>query len=119
MAVQKVNGVSLGKLQGELSTNFDSVKGQLQRLQATIDSLEGQWQGIGAGAFNVKQTQINNNMVRIGKLLLKFQEAIAAARTISGTTEDEVEAALKGIDVAEGYAGDSGAERASSNLSKY
>ncbi|WP_434597291.1 WXG100 family type VII secretion target [Streptomyces sp. A5-4] len=119
MSVQKVNGQALGQLQVELTTNYDSVKRQLHNLQATIDSLEGAWKGIGAGAFNAKQTQINNNMVKIGKLLLKFQEAIQAARTISGNTEDEVEAALKGIDVAEGYSGDAGAERATSNLNKY
>ncbi|MEV8392455.1 MULTISPECIES: WXG100 family type VII secretion target [unclassified Streptomyces] len=119
MAVQKVNGVALKSLQGELTNSFDDVKGQLHALQATIDSLEGAWRGIGAGAFNAKQTQINNNMVGIGKLLLKFQEAIEAARTISGNTEDEVEAALKGIDVAEGYSGDAGAEARTSNLSKF
>lgn len=105
MAVQKVNGVALAQLQVELTNSFESVKGQLNRLHATIDSLEGQWKGIGAGAFNSKQAQINNNMVRIGKLLLKFQEAIAAARTISGNTEDEVLAAMRGIDVTPGYAG--------------
>ncbi|MFD3517906.1 WXG100 family type VII secretion target [Streptomyces sp. NPDC058657] len=105
MAVQKVNGVALAQLQVELTNGFESVKGQLTRLHATIDSLEGQWKGIGAGAFNTKQAQINNNMVRIGRLLLKFQEAIEAARTISGNTEDEVLAAMRGIDVTPGYAG--------------
>ncbi|MCX5203829.1 WXG100 family type VII secretion target [Streptomyces sp. NBC_00237] len=104
MAVQKVNGVALAQLQTELSRNFESVKGQLHKLHATIDALEGQWKGIGAGAFNAKQAQINQNMVRIGKLLLKFQEAIAAARTISGDTEDDVLAAMRGIDVTPGYA---------------
>ncbi|MFI5805547.1 WXG100 family type VII secretion target [Streptomyces sp. NPDC051561] len=105
MAVQKVNGVALAKLQLELTNNFQNVKGQLSRLHATIDNLEGQWKGIGAGAFNAKQAQINQNMVRIGNLLLKFQEAIEAARTISGNTEDEVRAAMRGIDVTPGYAG--------------
>ncbi|MEU8889010.1 WXG100 family type VII secretion target [Streptomyces sp. NPDC048442] len=105
MAVQKVNDVALAKLQTELTRNFDNVKGQLQRLHATIDGLEGQWQGIGAGAFNSKQAQINQNMVRIGRLLLKFQAAIEAARTISGNTEDEVRTAMRGIDVTPGHAG--------------
>ncbi|MFJ2111015.1 MULTISPECIES: WXG100 family type VII secretion target [unclassified Streptomyces] len=119
MAVQKVNGVSLVKLQNELTENFDSVKGQLKALQATIDSLEGAWQGIGAGAFNTKQTEINNRMVSIGNRLLTFQEAIEAARTISGNTDDAVEAALRGVDVADGYSGDAAAQRATSNLNNY
>ncbi|MFI0982011.1 WXG100 family type VII secretion target [Streptomyces sp. NPDC021093] len=121
MAVQKVNDVALAKLQTELTKNFDSVKGQLQRLHATIDGLEGQWQGIGAGAFNSKQAQINQNMVRIGRLLLKFQEAIEAARRISGNTEDEVRAAMRGIDVTPGHAGSapSPATTPTSALSSY
>ncbi|URM89406.1 WXG100 family type VII secretion target [Streptomyces sp. MRC013] len=119
MAVQKVNGVALTKLQQELTSQFDDVKSQLSVLQGTIDSLEGRWAGIGAGAFNVKQNAINQNMVGIGKLLLKFQEAIEAARTIAGNTDTEVEAALRGVDVAEGYSGDSSTEARTSNLSKY
>ncbi|CAL9308802.1 MULTISPECIES: WXG100 family type VII secretion target [unclassified Streptomyces] len=119
MAVQKVNGVALSQLQGELTRQFDDVKSQLSALQGTIDSLEGRWAGIGAGAFNVKQDAINRNMVGIGKLLLKFQEAIEAARTIAGNTDAEVEAALRGVDVAEGYSGDAAAESRTSNLAKY
>ncbi|MEU2183427.1 WXG100 family type VII secretion target [Streptomyces thermolilacinus] len=119
MAVQKVNGVALTKLQEELTWQFDDVKGQLSALQGTIDSLEGRWAGIGAGAFNTKQEAINRNMVGIGKLLLKFQEAIEAARTIAGNTETEVEAALRGVDVVEGYSGDASTEARTSNLNKY
>ncbi|WP_299533126.1 WXG100 family type VII secretion target [uncultured Streptomyces sp.] len=119
MADQKVTEHSLIRLENELSTRFDSVKGQLRQLQATIDSLEGAWKGIGAGAFNQKQEAINRNMVSIGNRLLNFQEAIKAARTISGNTEDEVKAALQGVDVVEGYSGDAAATAAVSNLSKF
>ncbi|NEE05116.1 WXG100 family type VII secretion target, partial [Streptomyces sp. SID7499] len=35
--------------------------------------------------------------------LLHFQESIKAARTISGNNEDEILAALKGVDVVEGH----------------
>lgn len=119
MADQKVTEHSLLQLEGELSTRFDSVKGQLKTLQATIDSLEGAWKGVGASAFNQKQDEINQRMVSIGHRLLKFQEAIKAARTISGNTEDEVKAALQGIDVVPGYSGDAGATAATSNLNNF
>ncbi|MGC5344613.1 WXG100 family type VII secretion target [Streptomyces sp. DT24] len=119
MADQKVTDHSLLQLEGELSTRFDSVKGQLKQLQATIDSLEGAWKGIGAGAFNAKQTEINEHMVHIAQLLLNYQEAIKAARTISGNTEDEVRAALQGVDVVSGYSGDAGATAATSNLNNF
>ncbi|MCK8680406.1 MULTISPECIES: WXG100 family type VII secretion target [Streptomyces] len=119
MAVQKVNGVNLISLQNDITESFDDVKGQLRNLQGVIDSLEGNWRGIGAGAFDVKQTQINNGMVRIGKLMLIFQEAIEATRVIAGNTDDDVERALRGIDVVDGYSGDAAAQARTSNLSSY
>ncbi|MEV5442014.1 WXG100 family type VII secretion target [Streptomyces sp. NPDC052644] len=119
MSVQKVNDGALQRLQNNLTEAFDDVKGQLNALHATIDSLEGNWAGIGAGAFNQKQELINQEMVAIGKLLLHFQEGIEAARTITGNTELEVEAALRGVDVVGGYSGDAKAEARTSNLSNY
>lgn len=119
MSVQKVNGHSLVELQKELSRNFDSVKSQLKGLQATIDSLEGHWKGIGAGAFNKKQTEINEHMVKIGNLLLRYQEGIAAANTIAGNTEDEIRDAMNGIDVVGGYSGDAAAQAGVSSISSF
>ncbi|MFJ8645074.1 WXG100 family type VII secretion target [Streptomyces sp. NPDC093546] len=120
MAVQKVGDASLKDFQDEITRNFDDVKGQLKNLQGVIDSLEGNWKGIGAGAFDVKQNEINQGMVRIAKLLLNFQEAIQVTRTTAGNTEDEVEQALRGVDVTGGFSGDAGAERrATSNIASY
>ncbi|MFF2010883.1 WXG100 family type VII secretion target [Streptomyces sp. NPDC058195] len=119
MADQKLSDAALRKLEGELTTRFDSVKGQLKTLQGTIDSLEGAWQGIGAGAFNTKQEEINRKMVSIARRLLHFQEAIKAARTISSNTEDEIRQALHGVDVVSGYSGDAAAEARISNLNKF
>ncbi|MEU0102543.1 WXG100 family type VII secretion target [Streptomyces sp. NPDC006267] len=119
MADQKVSDAALLKLEGDLTIKFNSVKGQLQKLHATIDSLEGKWQGIGANHFNVKQDQINNRMVSLAKQLLQFQEAIKAARTISGNNEDEIRAALSGVDVVDGYSGDASATAKTSNLNNF
>ncbi|MEU3602498.1 WXG100 family type VII secretion target [Streptomyces sp. NPDC006798] len=119
-AVQKVGDQSLKDFQDEISRQFEDVKGQLQNLQGVIDSLEGSWKGIGAGAFDVKQAEINQGMVRIAKLMLNFQEAIQVTRTTAGNTEDEVRAALQGVDVTAGFSGDAGATRAAtSNIAGY
>ncbi|MFJ8860888.1 WXG100 family type VII secretion target [Streptomyces sp. NPDC102451] len=107
MADQKLSDEMLLKLEGELTKRFDSVRGQLKTLQATIDSLEGAWKGIGASAFNVKQADINLKMGNIATRLVNFQEAIKAARTISGNTEDEIRQALQGVDVVPGHSGGS------------
>ncbi|MFJ8847653.1 WXG100 family type VII secretion target [Streptomyces cyaneofuscatus] len=118
-ADQKVSEAALLRLENDLTERFESVKGQLKQLNATIDSLEGAWKGIGAGAFNEKQVQINNNMVGIGNELLKFQESIKAARTISGNNEQEIKAALMGVDVVDGYSGDAAATARTSNLNNF
>ncbi|ANW17772.1 WXG100 family type VII secretion target [Streptomyces clavuligerus] len=120
MAVQKVTDEYLGTFQNEITVQFESVKGQLQQLQGVIDGLEGNWKGIGHGAFDVKQAEINQGMVRIARMLLHFQEAIEVTRVTAGNTDDEVRAALQGVDVTPGYSGDAGATRsATSNLSSY
>ncbi|MFI2368666.1 WXG100 family type VII secretion target [Streptomyces sp. NPDC018833] len=120
MSVQKVGDQSLKDFQDELTRKFEDVKGQLKTLQGVIDSLEGRWKGIGAGAFDRTQNEINQGMVRIAKLMLNFQEAIQVTRVTAGNTEDEIEAALKGVDVTAGFSGDAGAEKkATSNIAGY
>ncbi|GGJ72761.1 hypothetical protein GCM10011583_00160 [Streptomyces camponoticapitis] len=120
MAVQKVGDQSLKDFQDEITIKFEDVKGQLKNLQGVIDSLEGAWKGIGASAFDAKQAEINAGMVRIAKMLLNFQEAIQVTRTTAGNTEDEVYAALNGVDVAAGFSGDSAATaKATSNIAGY
>jgi WXG100 family type VII secretion target len=120
MSVLKVGDQSLKEFQDEISLKFEDVKSQLQNLQGVIDSLEGRWKGIGAGAFDQKQTEINQGMVRVAKMLLHFQEAIQVTRTTAANTDEEVQAALKGVDVTAGFSGDAGAERAAtSRLSSY
>lgn len=115
MADQKLSDEMLLKLEGELTKRFDSVRGQLKTLQATIDSLEGAWKGIGANAFNSKQSDINLKMGNIATRLVNFQEAIKAARTISGNTEDEIRQALQGVDVVAGHSEGSQAKTSAIN----
>ncbi|MGW0770387.1 WXG100 family type VII secretion target [Streptomyces sp. NPDC002671] len=96
---QKVSDKDIILLEKELLHRFEGIKGQLKELQGIIDSLEGHWKGIGAGAFNAKQTEINERMVRIGNILAKFIEAMTATRKIKDGTEDEVRAQVQSIDV--------------------
>ncbi|MFD7341563.1 WXG100 family type VII secretion target [Streptomyces violascens] len=117
---QRVSDSEMAKLEGQILERFESVKGQVNHLQNVINSLEGAWEGIGAHAFDKKQTHINNQMVHMGRLLLDFLEAMKATRTLKGDTDEEVRKALMGIDVVDGYSGDAGATTAiTSNLSTY
>ena len=115
---QKLSDSELKKLEGDLTTKFESIKSQLSQLQNTIDSLEGNWKGIGAGAFNNKQTEVNNRMRQMGQMLTHFQEAIKATRTMTGNTDDEAAAAMRGVDVVDGHTG-SADGAANSKLSQF
>lgn len=120
MTVQKVSDEGLKGVQDQITVQFEGVKTQVKNLQGVIDSLEGAWKGVGAGAFDVKQAEINSGLVRIAKMLLNFQEAIQVTRTTSGNTEDEIYAALNGVDVTAGFSGDAGATaKATSNINGY
>jgi WXG100 family type VII secretion target len=96
---QRLSDQQVALLQKELFEKFNSLKGQLQQIQGTIDSLEGQWKGIGAGAFNDKQQKINESMVRLGNILAKFLEASSQSRKIKDSTEEDVRAAVQSINV--------------------
>jgi WXG100 family type VII secretion target len=99
---QRLSDQQVIKLEQDIFTKFESIKGQLHRLNGTIDSLEGQWEGIAARKFNEKQREINTSMVRIGNALVKFLEAMSATRKIKDGTEDELQAAVNSIDVYDG-----------------
>ncbi|MFI1831080.1 WXG100 family type VII secretion target [Streptomyces sp. NPDC020412] len=118
--VQKVGDQSLKDFQDEISRQFDDIKGQVQQLQGVIDSLEGRWKGIGAGAFDGKQAEINQGMVRIAKLLADFQEAIAVTRTTAASTDEDVRASMQSVDASAGAGASGGGGGApSSKLAAY
>ncbi|GAA4779608.1 WXG100 family type VII secretion target [Streptomyces sp. C10-9-1] len=99
---QKLSDEQLIALEKQILEKFNSIKGQLHQIQGTIDSLEGQWKGIGAGAFDKKQYEINTSMVNIGNILAKYLEAMNATRKIKAGTEDDVRAAVQAINVNDG-----------------
>ncbi|MER6734724.1 WXG100 family type VII secretion target [Streptomyces puniciscabiei] len=96
---QKITRDSVVVLEQNLLAQFDSIKGQLTRLQHLIDSLEGHWKGIGAGAFNQKQTEINERMVKLGTILVGFIDAMNKTMKINDHTEDQVRASVQSINV--------------------
>ncbi|MFY4718553.1 WXG100 family type VII secretion target [Streptomyces sp. LaBMicrA B280] len=114
---QKITVHSVVKLEQNLKTQFEDIQTQLRNLQHLIDTLEGHWKGIGAGAFNRKQTEINEHMVRIGKILVKFMDAMNTTMKINDGTEDDVRAQVQKIDV--NYGGSHSAASAQSVLSGY
>ncbi|MEW2620068.1 WXG100 family type VII secretion target [Streptomyces sp. NPDC048106] len=114
---QKITVDSVVKLEQGLKTQFEHIQTQLRTLQHLIDTLEGHWKGIGAGAFNAKQTEINERMVRIGNILVKFMDAMNSTMKINDSTEDQVRAQVQKIDV--DYGGSHSAASSQSVLAGY
>ncbi|QEV20603.1 WXG100 family type VII secretion target [Streptomyces alboniger] len=96
---QKLNNQQVALLKKEIVGKYDSVQKQLKRLQGTLDTMEANWRGIGAHAFDKKQTEINEHMRAIGNLLVDFLEGISGNEKLVDGLEDQVQSTMNSIDV--------------------
>nr|WP_217234547.1 WXG100 family type VII secretion target [Streptomyces sp. AC555_RSS877] len=99
VAGQKLNDAEVIKLEKEMVQRYESIKGQLSVLQGTLDTMEVNWRGIGAKAFNDKQVEINQRVKSIGALLTWFLDNINETRKLTNTNEDAVRSTMQSIDV--------------------
>jgi len=90
------------QLQQEMSDKYDNIRRRVHTLQHVIDSLEGQWQGIGRAAFDKKQYEINESLKNIGDILAEVIEGISKTRNIVDSKEDDVRATINKINVRDG-----------------
>ncbi|MET8288016.1 MULTISPECIES: WXG100 family type VII secretion target [Streptomyces] len=87
------------KLQTNVLDRYESIKKQLAALQGTIDMIEASWTGVGANAFNKKQTEINDNMAQIGRMLDRFLENLHLTKSDKIKLEDELHSTITNIQV--------------------
>ncbi|MEV8021613.1 WXG100 family type VII secretion target [Streptomyces sp. NPDC086554] len=99
---QKLNNEQVDLLKKEIVGKYDSVQKQVKRLQGTLDMMEANWRGIGAHAFDKKQTEINERMVAIGNILVDFLEGISGNEKLTDGLEDQVRSTMDSIDVQHG-----------------
>lgn len=103
MAVdQKLEDAAVIKLQKDMYEKFENIRKRVRSLQGVIDSLEGQWHGIGRAAFDTKQHEINTSLANMGRVLGDVIEAMTTARNIKDSKEDEVRASVNKINVLDG-----------------
>ncbi|NNG86661.1 WXG100 family type VII secretion target [Streptomyces cacaoi] len=101
---------------------FESIQGRVNKLNTLINNLEGQWQGIGRGAFDVVQEGVKNDMKYLNRLLVGFTEAMDATVKAKGSNEDIVAQGMrklvsddmKGMDL-----GGSGSQGWASKIAQY
>ncbi|WP_435860551.1 WXG100 family type VII secretion target [Streptomyces prasinus] len=103
MAVdQKLEDAAVIKLQKDMYEKFENIRKRVSNLQGVIDSLEGQWHGIGRAAFDTKQYEINTSLQNMGRVLAEVVDAMTTARNIKDSKEDEVRASVNKINVLDG-----------------
>lgn len=102
MADQKLTDAEVQKKEQKLAGQIENINGQVRNLQNVIDEVETHWKGIGAGAYNRVQHDINERMKKLNRLLAYFLEGIEASRKSSTNNEHDIAQALKGIDVVGG-----------------
>jgi uncharacterized protein YukE len=96
---RKLSDSEVVRLENNIVERYESIKGQLVQLQGTLDTMEAQWRGIGANAFNTKQVEINGHMKQIGNLLMWFLENLNLTRKDKDNLEDELDSTIKSINV--------------------
>jgi WXG100 family type VII secretion target len=94
---QKLSDQAVIKLEKQIEDGYDKLSQQVKTLQAMLDGLEGHWKGIAAHAFDAKQTEINEKLIHMGKLLARFVEAANKTRHIKTGTEDDIIADMRKI----------------------
>ncbi|WP_406174079.1 WXG100 family type VII secretion target [Streptomyces sp. NBC_00996] len=96
---RKLDSGEVVRLEKGIVERYETIKGLLARLQGTIDMIENQWTGQGAGAFNQKQTEINGHVVALGRMLEKVLDGVNLNRKDKDKLEDELHSRIKQIDV--------------------
>ncbi|MZD03535.1 hypothetical protein GTW43_00335 [Streptomyces sp. SID5785] len=105
---QKLEDQKVASLEKRMSEKYDGIRKRVHNLQGVIDSLEGNWQGIGRAAFDKKQYEINESLQAIGRILADVIDSMNKTRNIKDNTEDDVRASVNKIDVKDGASSLSG-----------
>ncbi|GHD96815.1 WXG100 family type VII secretion target [Streptomyces naganishii] len=96
---RKLDSAEVLRLEKSIVHKYESIKGQLARLQGTIDMIQSNWTGQGAAAFDRKQSDINDHVVALGKMLEKVLEGVNLNRKDKESLEQELHSKIHQIDV--------------------
>ncbi|GAB3950880.1 WXG100 family type VII secretion target [Streptomyces sparsus] len=99
MAGQKLSEARLRKLEGQIQGVLDNMNNQVSDLERVIEMLSTQWRGVGAGQFTKAQSDINRHHRNLQKIMRQVKEAIEATRRDGGANDENVAAAMKGVDL--------------------
>ncbi|MCU7824731.1 WXG100 family type VII secretion target [Kitasatospora sp. DSM 101779] len=73
------------------------VQGEIQRLNALVDSIKAGWQGQAAQAYQQMQTRFNEDATALNKVLDEIKQAIEATTKLYAQTEQEQQSSMSGL----------------------
>ncbi|MEV8098713.1 WXG100 family type VII secretion target [Kitasatospora sp. NPDC085879] len=73
------------------------VQGEIQRLNALVDSIKSGWQGQAAQAYQQMQTRFNEDANALNKVLDEIKQAIEATTKLYAQTEQEQQSSMSGL----------------------
>jgi uncharacterized protein YukE len=106
MAGQKLSDERLRRTESQIQGVLDSMNNQVGDLERVIEMLATQWRGVGAGQFTKAQRDINTYHKNLQVLMRKIKDAIEATRKGGGANDENVAAAMRGIDLNGSASGD-------------
>ncbi|MEW1911497.1 WXG100 family type VII secretion target [Kitasatospora sp. NPDC085895] len=73
------------------------VQGEIQRLNALVDSIKSGWQGQAAQAYQQMQTRFNEDATALNKVLDEIKQAIETTTKLYAQTEQEQQSSMSGL----------------------
>ncbi|WP_030274777.1 WXG100 family type VII secretion target [Streptomyces sp. NRRL B-24484] len=73
------------------------VQGEIQRLNALVDSIKVGWQGQAAQAYQQMQTRFNEDATALNKVLDEIKQAIETTTKLYAQTEQEQQSSMSGL----------------------
>ncbi|MDT3398191.1 WXG100 family type VII secretion target [Streptomyces sp. B1866] len=93
----RVTGDDLTALVRDLEKMEQGLEERVRKLNSVVDSVEGHWKGVAAGAYNNLQREVNMDVRRVKELLTFTKEAVAASRDGFDQEESERLNSFKGV----------------------
>ncbi|AMM21512.1 hypothetical protein AX769_16910 [Frondihabitans sp. PAMC 28766] len=95
MPQYKVSSESLATTASQLQSGSSDVQSTLSHLRSLVESLGGEWEGSGSGAFNELYTEFNTAGLKLNESLAGIADLLSKAASYYAESEANVTNAFR------------------------
>ncbi|MFI6943417.1 WXG100 family type VII secretion target [Streptomyces sp. NPDC050418] len=95
--VRKLSDRAVLDLEKDIQNRYTDLQNSVKTLHQILDTMERNWTGVGAGAFDAKQQEINLSIRGIGETLVTTLDRLQTMRGDKESLEDEIKAQINRI----------------------